>query len=148
MTTFYCLRFETPPTRRTRSPYLYPQGYDGPVIPPGTRFLFRRLLRLAGLRWKYSTYWLESESYITTDGQSASPSWNKAYVWGLRPDFYYCQPVADLLMWGALTDERTGLSFTIAAGLASAVILGSECHGILSRKASGIGHMYIYTFFD
>jgi hypothetical protein len=29
-------------------------------------------------------------------------------------------------MWGALSDERTDLSFTIAAGLASAVILGSE----------------------
>jgi hypothetical protein len=32
-------------------------------------------------------------------------------------------------MWGALSDERTGLSFTIAAGLASAVILGSESRG-------------------
>jgi hypothetical protein len=39
---------------------------------------------------------------------------NKAPVWGLRPDFYYCQPVAGLSMWGALSDERTGLSFTIA----------------------------------
>jgi hypothetical protein len=34
----------------------------------------------------------------------------------LRPDFYYCQTVAGLLMWGALSDERTGLPFTIAAG--------------------------------
>jgi hypothetical protein len=52
----------------------------------------------------------ESESFITTDGQSASLSWNKA------PDFYYCQTVAGLLMWGALSDERTGLSFTISSG--------------------------------
>jgi hypothetical protein len=58
----------------------------------------------------------ESESYIRTGGQSASLSWNKAPIWGLRPDFYYCQTVAGLLMWGALSDERTGLSFTIAAG--------------------------------
>jgi hypothetical protein len=58
-----------------------------------------------------------SQSYtITTDGQSASLSWNKAPIWGLRPDLYYCQTVAGLLMWGALSDERTGLSFTIAAG--------------------------------
>jgi hypothetical protein len=56
------------------------------------------------------------ESYVTTDGQSASLSWNKAPIRGLRPDFYYCQTVAGLLMWGALSDERTGLSFTIAAG--------------------------------
>jgi hypothetical protein len=42
--------------------------------------------------------------------QAASLSWNKAPIWGLRADHYYCQAVAGLL-WGALTDERTGLSF-------------------------------------
>jgi hypothetical protein len=59
----------------------------------------------------------ESESYVTTDGESASLSWNKASVWVLRPDLYYYQSVASLLMWEALSDQRTGLSFTIAAGL-------------------------------
>jgi hypothetical protein len=29
-----------------------PQDQGGPVIPPGTEFPFRRLLRLAGLRWR------------------------------------------------------------------------------------------------
>jgi hypothetical protein len=38
-----------------RSPYLYPQEQGGPVIPPGTGLTFRSLLRLAGLRWRYST---------------------------------------------------------------------------------------------
>jgi hypothetical protein len=57
-----------------------------------------------------------SESYVTTDGQPASLSWNKAPNWGLRPDLYYCLTVAGLLIWSALSDERTGLSFTIAAG--------------------------------
>jgi hypothetical protein len=37
-------------------------------------------------------------------------------IWGLRSDLYYCQTVASLLMRGALSDERTGLSLTIAAG--------------------------------
>jgi hypothetical protein len=60
--------------------------------------------------------WTESESYVTTDGESASLSWNKAPIWGLRPDFYYCQTFVGLLTWGALSDERTDLSFTIAAG--------------------------------
>jgi hypothetical protein len=32
-------------------------------------------------------------------------------IWGLRLDFYYCQAFAGLLMWNALSDERTGLSF-------------------------------------
>jgi hypothetical protein len=58
----------------------------------------------------------ESESYVTTDGQPASLSLNKAPFWGLRPDLYYCLTVAGLLILGALSDERTGLSFTISAG--------------------------------
>jgi hypothetical protein len=51
-----------------------------------------------------------------TDGQSASLSWSKAPIWGLRPDLDYSLTVAGLLIWGALTDERTGLPFTIPAG--------------------------------
>jgi hypothetical protein len=54
---------------------------------------------------------------------------NEAPVWGLRSDLYYCQAVAGLLMWGALSDERTDLSFTIAMALASALIFGSESRG-------------------
>jgi hypothetical protein len=46
--TFYCLRFETPPTWRGRSTYLYPQEQGVIVITPGTGFSFRRLLELAG----------------------------------------------------------------------------------------------------
>jgi hypothetical protein len=53
----------------------------------------------------------QSQSYVTTDGLSASLSWNKAPIWGLRPDLYYCQTLAGLLKWGSLSDERTGLSF-------------------------------------
>jgi hypothetical protein len=55
----------------------------------------------------------QRQSHVTTDGQSASLSWNKAPIWGLRPDFYCCQTIAGLLMWGALSDEKTGLSFTM-----------------------------------
>jgi hypothetical protein len=32
-----------------------------------------------------------------------------------RPDFYYCQAAEHLFMWGAFSDERTGLSFRTAA---------------------------------
>jgi hypothetical protein len=52
----------------------------------------------------------QSQSYVTTDGQPATLSW------GLRPDFDYCLTVAGLLIWGGLSDERTGLSFAIATG--------------------------------
>jgi hypothetical protein len=60
------------------------------------------------------SHWLlksESESYVTTDGQSASLSWNEAPIWGLWPNLSYCLTVTSFLMWGALSDERTGLSF-------------------------------------
>jgi hypothetical protein len=53
----------------------------------------------------------QSQSYVTTDNQSASLSWYKAPMWGLKPDLYFCQTVAGLWIWGALSDERTGLSF-------------------------------------
>jgi hypothetical protein len=72
---------------------------------------------LTNLREESLTAWMvESESYVTTDGQPTSLSWNKAPIWSLRPDLYYCLTVAGLLILDALSDERTGLSFTIAAG--------------------------------
>jgi hypothetical protein len=45
MTAFYCFRFETPPTWRARSPYLYPPGRVWPGYTPR----HWALLRLAGL---------------------------------------------------------------------------------------------------
>jgi hypothetical protein len=43
--------------------------------------------------------------------------------------FITCVTVTVLFLWGALSDERSGLSFLYAAGLASAVFLGSESLG-------------------
>jgi hypothetical protein len=42
-------------------------------------------------------------------------SWNKVPIWGLRPDPYYSETVAGLFVWCALSDERTGPSFTFVA---------------------------------
>jgi hypothetical protein len=52
---------------------------------------------------------IESESYVTTDGQSASLSWCQAPIWALRLDFNYCLTFVGLLKWGVLSDEKTGL---------------------------------------
>jgi hypothetical protein len=55
MIIFYFFSFETPP-RGGPGPRIHiPQVQVGPVIFPGTGFPFRRLVRFAGLRWKYST---------------------------------------------------------------------------------------------
>jgi hypothetical protein len=140
MTIFYCLRFETPPTWRARSPYLYPPGTGWPGYTPRHWFPFRRLLRLAGLWWSYSnlpphgTYVCllytksESESYVTTDGQSASLSWNEAPMWGLRQHIYYCQ--LRVCRCGAVCLTRGRVCrLQLLLTLASAVILGSESCG-------------------
>jgi hypothetical protein len=39
-----------------------------------------------------SLVWIQSQSqiYVMIDGQSVSLSWNKAPIWDLRPDLYYC----------------------------------------------------------
>jgi hypothetical protein len=57
----------------------------------------------------------QSQHYVMIDGQPASLSWCQASIWGPRPDFYYCQTVACLLMWGAFCGKRTGLLFTAVA---------------------------------
>jgi hypothetical protein len=43
-----------PPTWRARSPFLYSPEQVSPVVPSGTGFPFRRLLRLESPRWRYS----------------------------------------------------------------------------------------------
>jgi hypothetical protein len=55
-----------------------------------------------------------SQSYVTTD-ISRQPSFVSSPIWGPRSDCYCCQTVAGFLLWGALSDARTGLPFTSAA---------------------------------
>jgi hypothetical protein len=110
-----------PQPGRTGPRIYIPQEQGGPVIAPGTGFPFRLLLRLAGLRWRYSNppprghVWVSSQVKVKVMLRltvSWPPlSWCQASIWGLRPDLYYCWTVAGLLMWVALSDERTGLSF-------------------------------------
>jgi hypothetical protein len=52
MTTFYCFKFETPPTWKPGPRIYIPQEQGSPVTPPRTGFPLRCLLRLTGLRWK------------------------------------------------------------------------------------------------
>jgi hypothetical protein len=47
--------WDSPPTWRTRSPYLYSSGTGWPGYTPRHWVTFRRLLPLAGPRWRYST---------------------------------------------------------------------------------------------
>jgi hypothetical protein len=67
-------------------------------------------------------YTSESESYIMTD----SLSWNKAPIWGLRPDFYYYQTVAGLLMWGTPLTRGQVCCLQLLLAPASTVTFGSD----------------------
>jgi hypothetical protein len=94
-----------------------------------------------------------TESKLSYDrkwvGQSLSVS---SPIWGPRPDVCYCQTVAGLLTFGALSDEKTGLSLKLLLALANAVILGPESRGthdhiLLSqiRDSPNLkGHVSIY----
>jgi hypothetical protein len=64
MTIFYCQKFDAVPSCRARS-----QEYIGPVITPPP-------LRALGLVSQSS----QSQSYVTTDGQSASLSYCQARI--------------------------------------------------------------------
>jgi hypothetical protein len=69
-------------------PRIYiPQEQGGPVIPTETGFPFRRLLRLAGLRWRYSKppsrgVLFNVRVMLRLTVQSTSPFWN-----GIRPSY-------------------------------------------------------------
>jgi hypothetical protein len=72
----------------------------------------------------------QSQSHVPTDGQSASLPWYRVPIFAPRPEFCYYQTFAGMLIWGTLSNERKGLSFTTAV---SAVILGSESLGTHDR---------------
>jgi hypothetical protein len=56
----------------------------------------------------------EGRSYFRTDGHSVSTSWYRAPLWDLRPDITSCCLKFEVLfLWGALSDERTGLQFAV-----------------------------------
>jgi hypothetical protein len=102
------------------APWLTSSQSGGHLTPTSysSNFLLKNLSNSKS-KWKSKSK-SESESKLCYErrsvGQSASLSRNRAPIWGLWPDFYYCQTVAGVLMWSALSIERTDLSFTIAAG--------------------------------
>jgi hypothetical protein len=105
-----------------------------------------------------ATGWLKPQSNLCYDRWSFRQSvLVSCLIWGPRPDFCYCQTVADLFMWGALYDEKTGLSFTIAAGLTSTVKISttsaictilhvSILHSQLLNESSSLWTPAVYSF--
>jgi hypothetical protein len=106
-----CSLIHIPP--ETRWPSYTPSHWVPFLSPPTSCRATVEIFNLAFTRDSSKT---ESESYVTSDSQSASLSWNKAPIWGLRPDIYYFLTITVLQWWSALSDDRTGLSFGYATG--------------------------------
>jgi hypothetical protein len=94
----YCLRFETSPTWRARSPYLYPPGTGWPSYtpqhwvpfssPPTTQRAMVGLFELASTQGPTD---YQSQSYFTSGGLlPISSSWRQA-LWGSRPEICFLQ---------------------------------------------------------
>jgi hypothetical protein len=113
---------EVTPATRLTGVYLQ-QSLEAVMVVTWNNFILLRKIWFFGIMWnsilcKWPVPWIwrlssgknssQSQSHIATDGQSVSKS-----SW---PDIYYCLTVTVLFLWGALSDERTGLSFVYAAG--------------------------------
>jgi hypothetical protein len=59
----------------------------------------------------------QGQSHIATDGQSISKSWCRAPSWAHDQIFVTFWELRSCFLWGALSDERTGLSFVCVAVL-------------------------------
>jgi hypothetical protein len=90
-------------------PEFFPQVNPCGISPYVTVSLTRRWVCLL---WICLAFQGQIQSHIATDGQSISKSWCRA-----PPDICCSLTVTVLFLWGALSDERTGLSFLYAAGL-------------------------------
>jgi hypothetical protein len=58
---------------------------------------------------------LQSQNYVTTDGQSPSLAWCQTPSWAKEHIFVTFRQFRVFFIWGTLSDERTCLSFIIAA---------------------------------
>jgi hypothetical protein len=98
MSILYCLYFLDSPNLKGQVPvFISPQEQGSPVIPLGnglseTSKKVEVMLRL-------------------TDSQSVKYVLASSPLWNLWPDIIFCLKVAVLFLWGAPSDERSGLSF-------------------------------------
>jgi hypothetical protein len=100
MITFYCLRFDTPPTWRARSLHIYPPETRWPSythrhwipfsLPQATRKATAEVFEPAStLTREPDAYQCHSQIYFTTRGlPSISSSWRQA-PWDPRPVFFF-----------------------------------------------------------
>jgi hypothetical protein len=114
----------------TRSIPYWTTGVFSSTVTNDERILLAHTLNF--LKRRLSDEWIldESESYIMTDVQSASLSWNKAPILFLRSDYITVRQLR--VFWcGALSLTRGRFCcLQLLLALAIVAILGSESHDI------------------
>jgi hypothetical protein len=90
--------------------------------------------------WLHSQAKSQSQSYVTTDGQSVSLSWCQAPIWDLYDQILFLSDSYGLFTWDAPSDERTRLSFTMYNVQCTMYNIYSDC--ILIWTASCIAYQY------
>jgi hypothetical protein len=107
VTIFYCLRYETPKTWRDSVAQLYPQALNSLFVAPTTRGATVEVFEPAS-----NCQFSQSESESNCGWLSVCLSvLVSSPVLGSWPDISYCLTVTVLSFGGALSEERTSLSF-------------------------------------
>jgi hypothetical protein len=109
-----------------------PQDQDVPVIPPDAGFCFRRLLQLAGLRWRHSnprahgrpfSSCLRSSLYSLGEDPQKTPSLNVSSIVGLcRGNVFTEQLLFGHLLWFHYSGFRASCQSIIRAYVVSCVL--------------------------
>jgi hypothetical protein len=88
------------------------------MIVTRTIYLEVWLCRLQEAYWRFGrACYLQVKVKVTLRLTVSQPvSHGVGPIWSSWPDIYYCLTVTVLFLWGALSDERTGLSFVSTAG--------------------------------
>jgi hypothetical protein len=122
----FILRLPIPKTRLLTIP-LFPSSYPGRMASGSSTHHFR-LYYFAFITWSLE---LELESYVTTDGQPASLSWNKAPIWGLRTDLYYmCDSYGPVLVGRPLWREDGSVFYICCWPLPAQSFFGPSSLGL------------------
>jgi hypothetical protein len=67
----------------------------------------------------------KSQNYLAADGQSASLSWHQVTIWDRDKFFFLLHGISlqkfpfCFLLWGALSDEKSGVSATAVVSCSS-----------------------------
>jgi hypothetical protein len=121
-----------------RLPILKTRPHSIPVLP--SSYPYRLASRSSTLHSRllllFYSVASQSQSYVTTDGQSASLSWCQAPIWGSWPDINYCFTVTVLSLGGSPLCRLSVIQPAVLGQLSVCTIFAFYmCHMLLNTYA-------------